>query len=237
MTRTIVEGTVFTIGKTNANGWAIPDEEVENAITSLKGAVVRVCNSRDEHSCDREGSRWDEIGHVVDAWREGDAVKARAVITDSEAARRIREGTWKPTWSLFGTGHVENGYVHDLFIEALTLVRRPAYEEAEFTLVECGSTPEQVVVQLDENVKERHAKTIVEAMLKVGALTPEEAETTREHLMELPESALSLELSAWQRAAVFAAESKLDTAELSDVGASGLTVGRWDNSTKQWIVH
>ncbi|MHC1597237.1 MAG: hypothetical protein ACXQT3_02860 [Methermicoccaceae archaeon] len=129
-----VEGTVFTVGKTNANGWAIPDEEVGNALSSLKEAVVRVCNSRDEHACDREGSRWDEIGRVIDAWREGDAVKARALITDSTAARKLKEGTWRPTWSLFGTGRVEDGTVHNLNIESLTVVRKPAYKEAEFML-------------------------------------------------------------------------------------------------------
>jgi len=265
MMHAIVEGTVFTVGKTNANGWAIPDEEVENALSSLKEAVVRVCSSRDEHACDREGSRWDEIGRVIDAWREGDVVKARALITDSTAARKLKEGTWKPTWSLFGTGRVEDGTVHNLNIESLTVVRKPAYREAEFTvaagaMADASSlevicldeehttyTKEQVdemlaaaaekakAETLEHLTKEQHATAIVEAMQRTGALKAEEAEGRKEQLMEMPVDVLAMELASWQRAVdTIEAASKLDRASLADVGASGLTLGRWNNDTKQW---
>lgn len=424
-----VEGTVFTIGKTNANGWAVPESEVENAISSLKEAVVRVCNSRDEHACDREGSRWDEIGRVIDAWREGDTVKARATITDGVAAKKLKEGTWEPTWSLFGTGQVENGKVRNLQIESLTIVRHPAYKEAEFMVlagseervatseVDAAAVPTHHILKVEEGTwdadravlalrkwasrdgsgdkeqmdwakyrkgfawydadnptrfgsyklphhtvvggelvlsrrglfaamaalqgarvgvsipdserkavynhlaahyadleleppelaaseveegepmgtkkkeetsnvvsaseeapaveevkaaaekgqptytkeqvdemiaaaaekakaetidhltREQYAKTVVEAMLKAGALQPDEVEGRIEQLMQLPSEVVAAECAAWQKAAEnVEAANKLDKATLTDVGASGLTVGRWDNLTNQWVV-
>ena len=300
-------GTVFTVGKPNANGWAIPEGEVEHAITSLKSSVVRICNSRDEHACDRDGDRYAEIGQVADAWREGEQVIAKANITDSEAARKLKEGTWKPTWSLFGTGDNKDDIINNLNIESLTVVRRPAFKEAKFTLAgseehliieDTGDTPsedttietsegsemseteekkedvkaseekvEQPIqaaepiptepetfteAEMDKKVEAavNKAKTetlehlakqdttshIVEAMQKAGALKPEEVESRTEQLMKLETDVLASELTSWQTAAKnIEASNKFENANLSNDVEGGLSVGRWNNDTKEWV--
>ncbi|MHC1602536.1 MAG: hypothetical protein ACXQS4_04835 [Methermicoccaceae archaeon] len=267
MIHAIIEGTVFTIDKLNANGWRIPESEAQNAIETLKRAVVRVCSSRDEHACDRSGDRFSEIGRVVDAWREGEQVVARAHITDSVAARKLKEGTWRPTWSLFGTGVHTDGRVHNLNIESLTLVREPAYGEAEFTLAGSAiadASKVKVIELEDETVytqkevdelvaaaaskaradtleqltKQERASHIVEAMQKAGALKAEEVKGRTDQLMQLEEDVLASELASWQKAAqtVETSANKLDRVPLSDAGSSGLSVGKWNNDTKQWGV-
>ncbi len=268
MIHAIIEGTVFTIGKLNANGWQIPESEVANAIETLKTSVVRICSSRDEHACDRDGDRFSEIGRVVDAWREGEQVVARAHITDSIAARKLKEGTWRPTWSLFGTGVHKDGRIHHLNIESLTLVREPAYGEAEFTLAgsAIANASKVKVIQLEDETaaytqeevdelvaaaaskakadtlehlaKQENTSRIVEAMQKAGALKVGEVEGRTEQLMQLEGDALASELASWQRAAqTVEATNKFNNTALSgDVGASGLSVGKWNNDTKQWVV-
>ena len=88
---------------------------------------------------------------------------------------------------------------------------------------------------LEHLTKEQHATAIVEAMQRTGALKPEEVEGRKEQLMSMSMEMLAAELAGWQRAAeTVEAASKLDRAQLADVGASGLTLGRWNNDTKQW---
>jgi|Deesub1362A_J573_1020465.scaffolds.fasta_scaffold03185_2 hypothetical protein len=138
-----IVGTVLTVGKLNKNGWAIPEEEVPNVLSSLRNAVIRICNvppGASEHVCDRTGDRFSEIGFFVDAYREGDEIKAVGYITDREAIRKIRDGTWSRTWSLYGNGEIgEDGFARSVRIHSVTLVRNPAYEEARFDIASAES--------------------------------------------------------------------------------------------------
>jgi len=138
-------GTVFTVGKFNKNGWAIPEDEVPNVTSSLRDAVIRICNvppGASEHACDRTGDRYSEIGFITDAYREGDEIKAVGYITDREAIRKIKDGTWPRTWSLYGTGEIgDDGFARNVTIHSVTLVRHPAYEEARFDIASSTETP------------------------------------------------------------------------------------------------
>lgn len=81
--------------KKNANDWGVPTSEADNALSSLKSAVVRICSRAFAHICDIVEDPSSEIGRVADAWKEGNTIVARASITDSIAERKISEGTWE----------------------------------------------------------------------------------------------------------------------------------------------
>jgi len=132
-----VDGTAFPIGIINANGWGVPFTESENAIATLKSSVVRVCSRMDPHGCDVVGDPFSEIGHVVDAWREGDDIKVKAEITDSVAAQKIEDNTWKNNWSVFvGFNDVDSGgWVHGIAAESITIVNDPAWPTSTWKVV------------------------------------------------------------------------------------------------------
>jgi len=132
-----IEGTAFPIGVINRNGWGVPFSEVDNAVATLKTSVVRICSRLDPHGCDYTGDPLSEIGHVVDAWKEGDDVKVKAEITDSVAAQKIEDGTWKNNWSIF-IGYDEadtEGWLHGIAAESITIVDRPAWDTATWQVV------------------------------------------------------------------------------------------------------
>jgi hypothetical protein len=176
-----VSGPVFPIGVRNANGWGIPESEVENAIASLRDAVVRICNTRgDEHACDAVGDRFAEIGFVYDAYRLGDEVWVDAYITDREAIRKLEDGTWERKWSIFGTGKEGgDGLVRDIRIEALTIVRNPAWDVG-FNIA-ASMVSEFIFSDLNtpggENLKQMQDK--------------EAAEWDRRYVNDLPDSAFA----------------------------------------------
>lgn len=131
----IIEGKI-PINVINKRGWGIPDEDVHNAINSVKNAVIRICNRNgDAHSCDDIGDPYSEIGRVIDAKREGGFIKTEVAITDRIAKQKIEDGTWESKWSPYGHAKtVQNGWTHGLNIESLTLVRNPAWDDAAFNI-------------------------------------------------------------------------------------------------------
>ena len=130
-----IEGDI-PVNELNQNGWGIPDADVENAISSLKHAVVRICNrGDDEHSCDDTGDPFSEIGRVVDAKREGDSIRTKVAITDRIAKQKIEDGTWDNKWSPFGHAKIlKNGWTEGIIIESLTLVQNPAWDTASYAI-------------------------------------------------------------------------------------------------------
>lgn len=132
-----IEGVAFPLGVINANGWGVPFAEADNAIKSLKTSVVRICSRVDPHGCDYFGDPNSELGHVVDAWQDGDDIMCRAEITDSVASQKIEDGTWKQNWSIFtGFSDVDSGgWGHGIVIESITLVNDPAWETAKWNVV------------------------------------------------------------------------------------------------------
>lgn len=92
-----IEGTAFVLGVLYANNQGIPFSEAEASIKSLKTSVVRICSRVSPQFFDDIGDPLSEIGHVVDAWQsDNDAVACKASITDSVAAQKIEDKTWKP---------------------------------------------------------------------------------------------------------------------------------------------
>jgi len=136
-----IEGLAFPLGEINANGWGIPFGEAENAIKSLKTSVVRICSRVDPHGCDYVGDPLSEIGHVIDAWQDGDNIVAKAEITDSIAAQKIEDGTWKQTWSVFaGFNDIDSGgWAHGIAVESITIVNDPAWESAQWKVVSASA--------------------------------------------------------------------------------------------------
>jgi len=149
--RLLLDGPVFPIAQKNRNGWGIPLDSVDSAISSLKTSVVRICPSifgESEHHCDLSGSRKDEIGKVVDAYLDNNEVRAVVEITDSVAIQKLRDGTWQPTWSVFGSGQRDSdGWVHGYINESLTFVKNPAWENAKGEIIFSASEDEQTEVK------------------------------------------------------------------------------------------
>ena len=149
--RLLLDGPVFPIAQKNRNGWGIPLDSVDSAISSLKTSVVRICPSifgESEHHCDLSGSRKDEIGKVIDAYLDNNEVRAVVEITDSVAIQKLRDGTWQPTWSVFGSGQRDSdGWVHGYINESLTFVKNPAWENAKGEIIFSASEDEQTEVK------------------------------------------------------------------------------------------
>lgn len=165
-----IEGTAFPLGIINANGWGVPFTEIENAIATLKSSVVRVCSRMDPHGCDVMGDPFSEIGHVVDAWREGDDIKVKAEITDSIAAQKIEDSTWKNNWSVFvGFNDVDaGGWVHGIAAESITIVNDPAWETSTWKVVSASDGSKKGIRIISQfTFKKTAAKT-------EGETTPEE---------------------------------------------------------------
>ena len=149
--RLLLDGPVFPIAQKNRNGWGIPSDSIDSAISSLKTSVVRICPSifgESEHHCDLSGSRKDEIGKVVDAYLDNNEVRAVVEITDSAAIQKLSDGTWQPTWSVFGSGQRDSdGWVHGYINESLTFVKNPAWENAKGEIIFSASEDEQSEVK------------------------------------------------------------------------------------------
>jgi len=145
--RLMLDGPVFPIAQKNRNGWGVPLDSVDSAISSLKTSVVRICPSifgESEHHCDLSGSRKDEIGKVVDAYLDNNEVRAVVEITDSAAIQKLSDGTWQPTWSVFGSGQRDSdGWVHGYTNESLTFVKNPAWESAKGEIIFSASEDDQ----------------------------------------------------------------------------------------------
>lgn len=131
----IIEGTAFPLDILNKNGWGIPASEADNAISSLKNAVIRVCPRDSPHGCDYSEDPKAEIGRVLDAWKDGQEIKTRAEITDSIASQKIRDGTWPKKWSVYSkAAALKNGWAHGVSNRSLTLVTNPAWDESTWEI-------------------------------------------------------------------------------------------------------
>ncbi|MDI3484976.1 MAG: hypothetical protein PWQ50_196 [Methanolobus sp.] len=109
----------------------IPFSEADNAIYSLKGSVLRICPRDAIHDCDFSEETNAKIGRVVDVWREGPEIKARASVTDSVDEGKIEEGTWENTWSVYSLADfIDDNWASGVQARSLTLVQNPAWEQA-----------------------------------------------------------------------------------------------------------
>lgn len=164
-----IEGDVFPIDEKNVNGWGIKEAEVENAINSLKSSVSRICSRESPHGCDETEDPKSEIGNVVDSWRDGKWVRARVAVTDSVAEQKIKDGTWKNTWSIYGkAASVTDGWANGFNARSLTLVQNPAWKDASWEIAasEGGEVGLRTVTEF----------TLIASSQNIegGQLTPEE---------------------------------------------------------------
>ncbi|MDD4498737.1 MAG: hypothetical protein PHV51_11465, partial [Methanosarcinaceae archaeon] len=93
------------------------------------------------HICDIFEDPFAEIGHVVDAWRDGDNIVARAEITDEAAAQKIEDETWASTWSVYSLSNDvdSSGWAHGFEARSMTLVNNPAWEQAVWKVASSDS--------------------------------------------------------------------------------------------------
>jgi hypothetical protein len=125
----------------------------------------------DPHGCDVMGDPFSEIGHIVDAWREGDDVKVKAEITDSIAAQKIEDNTWKSNWSVFvGFNDVDaGGWVHGIAAESITIVNDPAWSTSTWKVVSASDGSKKGIRITSEFIISKTAAAKTE-----GETTPEE---------------------------------------------------------------
>ena len=136
----IIEGVAFPLDVLNKNGWGIPSTDADNAIDTLKNAVVRVCSRNNPHGCDISEDPKSEIGRVLDAWKDGSNVYTKVDITDSVAAAKVKEGTWQKKWSVYGkAGSISEGWTNGASLKSITLVTNPAWEQSTFDVAASAS--------------------------------------------------------------------------------------------------
>lgn len=130
----LIEGVAFPLDTINNNGWGIPSSEADNAINTLKNAVIRICPRNQPHGCDFSDDPFSEIGHIADAWKQDNEIRVVANITDSVASQKIQDQTWSNGWSIYS--HYQNevdGWLSGVDIKSLTLVKDPAWDKATWT--------------------------------------------------------------------------------------------------------
>jgi len=133
-----IQGLAIPLGIKNLNDWGVPESEADNVLNSLKASSLKVCPG-EAHLCDFSQDPYGRIGHVIDAWREADGIHAKAEVTDSVAARKIKEGTWKDfKWSTFADSKTDptknEGWAGGVTVKSMTLVRNPAWEQAQYQI-------------------------------------------------------------------------------------------------------
>lgn len=134
----IIEGT-FPLDEINSNGWGLRSSDADNAISSLKTSVIRVCPRDSPHGCDLSEDPNAEIGTVIGAWKEPEQIRIRADITDSVASKKLEDGTWPKKWSPYALApSLEGGWAKDIEFRSLTLVTNPAWENATFQIAASG---------------------------------------------------------------------------------------------------
>lgn len=136
----IIEGIAFPLDTKNKNGWGIPSSEADNAIQSLLSSVIRICPRDAPHGCDVSEDPNNEIGRIVEAWKDGNVIKTKASITDSIASRKIEEGTWGNGWSVYAqSSGLEDGWATGIKTKSLTLVNDPAWDDSQWTVAASDS--------------------------------------------------------------------------------------------------
>jgi hypothetical protein len=134
-----IQGLAIPLGTKNLNGWGIPEVEADNVLNSLKASSLKVCPG-EAHLCDLTQDPYGRIGHIVDAWKEADGIHAKGHVTDSVAARKIREGTWKDfKWSTFADSKIDpksnDGWAGGVTVKSMTLVKNPAWTQAQYQII------------------------------------------------------------------------------------------------------
>jgi len=143
-----IQGLAIPLDTKNVNGWGIPAAETDNVINSLKNSTLRICPG-EAHACDFTGDPNGRIGRSVDAWLEKDGIHAKYEVTDSVAARKLKENTWDDLkWSTFADSKINplsnDGWAGGVTVKSMTLVKNPAWSQAHYQVAASedeGTTP------------------------------------------------------------------------------------------------
>lgn len=136
----LIEGIAFPLDVKNKNGWGIPSTEADNAIKSLLSSVIRIGKRDEPHGVDIDEDPNAEIGRVVEAWQDGNYIRAKAKITDSIANRKIEDGTWSNGWSVYSSAStVDDGWATGIHAKSLTLVNNPAWDASQWSVAASDS--------------------------------------------------------------------------------------------------
>jgi len=145
-----IQGLAIPLDTKNVNGWGIPAAETTNVINSLKNSTLRICPG-EAHACDFTGDPNGRIGRSVDAWLEKDGIHAKYEVTDSVAARKLKENTWDDLkWSAFADSKINplsnDGWAGGVTVKSMTLVKNPAWSQAHYQVA--ASTEETTTLRL-----------------------------------------------------------------------------------------
>lgn len=134
----MIQGRLIRLGTRNLNGWGVTAMAASQIRSGLPGVPIRVCNSRDPHTCDYGTDHASNVGYVTDSRVDGDWVVAKAAITDKAAAEKIKEGTWMP----FGKGEWSvTGYPSDPAKDFETSGLTNGFNPASIALIIGNGTP------------------------------------------------------------------------------------------------
>lgn len=192
-----VEGKLIQIGTMNKNNWGIQEGDAGNIIGKLPGLPLRKCSGlssmTNPHSCDYEWQSKDDIGKILSARRDGDWIYATAEVTDSIAARKIFEGTWKPGWSIFMShkNEADTGFIQNPTPRSVTIVERPAYPDAGFNLMAASDNSSGTI-----SASARLEKALKRSMNLFKGVSPEmqeilDSDLSSEQKMEAAEKRLN----------------------------------------------
>lgn len=238
-----IEGIAFPLDFLNENGWGIPASEAENAISSLRKAVIRICPRDEPHGCDFSEDPFSEIGHIADVWRDGNDVHVLANITDSVASRKIEDGTWTNGWSIYTYfSDQQDGWLSDIDIKSLTLVDDPAWDKAYWTVAasedersslrffrpykiltagltmpgETEPTPDGGVTPADFEDQLAENQRLIDELTTTNQTLKEQLETLNVELTELRNAAASKDIELSKRITLEEAKSMIAAAIEAD---------------------
>ncbi|KKG35360.1 hypothetical protein DU52_15585 [Methanosarcina mazei] len=222
-----IQGLAFPLNEKNLNEWGVHESEAENAIKTLKASVIRVCPRDSPHGCDFAEDPKAEIGRVTDAWKEGNAIFARASITDSTAEQKITDGTWEPTWSVYlKAAELNDGWASGIEARSLTLVKNPAWNQASWSIAASdGEKPllrtisKFTIITASQNTQGGHMPTdeietlkkeLAEKEATIQELTPKVASisTLEKQVEELTASKTTLEKELSEKVSLIASFEK-----------------------------
>lgn len=160
-----IEGRLIQVGHKNLAGWGVTNDATKQIMDGIAGVPIRACSSKDAHACDYAYDTKSHIGYGVKAWPEDGWIMAAAAITDRDAVKHIRDGTWTPLgaggWSVAGLPTSQ-----DPDFETTGLVS--GYQPTGISLVFAPSTPAfvgsgfELVVAAVQNSNHRNGDNMTE---------------------------------------------------------------------------
>jgi|GEM_PF-2816297 len=133
----MIKGRLIKLDTKNLAGWGVTQDSAEQIVAGIPGVPIRACAAQDPHACDYAFDNRSHIGYGVRAWVADGWIMATAAITDKDAAKHIKDGTWTPLgkggWSVaglptkIGTDFKKTGLIDGYDPTGISLVFAPAH--------------------------------------------------------------------------------------------------------------